>query len=242
MADIDNVPQEDMPLAVESKSFYLAPKPPNKKKKALLIIGITAAVVLIAVLGIVFWWQSNRELDVPLDTTVEVIEVPTEVATEEETTTHIHTITVLEGTAPTCTEAGLTDKQYCNDCGEVLVEQKVIPAMGHVEIIDAAVEATCTEDGMTQGKHCSVCGLVLIEQESISAFGHTEVIDNAVVATCTTEGKTQGKHCVFCFEILILQEVIPAYGHDYGEWVIDEEAYYDIDGSRHRICSICGHL
>ena len=44
---------------------------------------------------------------------------------------HVHTEVTIEGKAPTCTEAGLTDGVKCADCGEILVAQEEIPALGH---------------------------------------------------------------------------------------------------------------
>ena len=42
----------------------------------------------------------------------------------------------------TCTTAGKTEGKHCTVCNKVLVEQKVIPAKGHTEVIDKAIEAT----------------------------------------------------------------------------------------------------
>jgi len=71
-------------------------------------------------------------------------------------------------TAATCTQAGIrVFKCECNDSYE-----EVIPALGHKEVEDPAVEATCTADGKTEGSHCSVCGEILIEQSIVPAFAH----------------------------------------------------------------------
>lgn len=100
----------------------------------------------------------------------------------------------------------------CYKCGED--EKEVLPALGHEEVIDEAVEPTCTEDGKTEGKHCARCRKVMVEQKCVPALGHEEVIDaEAVEATCLTAGKTAKKHCSRCGEILSKQEVLPALGH-----------------------------
>ncbi len=44
---------------------------------------------------------------------------------------HVHTEVIIEGKAPTCTEAGLTEGVKCAECGEILVAQEEIPALGH---------------------------------------------------------------------------------------------------------------
>ena len=113
-------------------------------------------------------------------------------------------------TPATCTTAG--EKTFtCTACSATKTEP--VPATGHTEVTDAAVEATCTEPGKTEGKHCSVCNAVLVAQKVIPAKGHTEVIDAAVEATCTEPGKTEGKHCSVCNTVLVEQTAIPASGH-----------------------------
>ena len=58
-----------------------------------------------------------------------------------------HVEEVVAGTAATCTEAGLTEGKKCSRCGEILVEQAVIPATGHAYAIVmewSADNSTCT--------------------------------------------------------------------------------------------------
>ena len=127
-------------------------------------------------------------------------------------TGHQHTV-AIEEKAATCTEPGHKAGTKCLDCNAILSGMEEIPAKGHTEVIDPAVEPTCTEPGKTEGKHCSVCNEILVAQEEIPAKGHTEVIDPAVEPTCTKTGLTEGKHCSVCNEVIVKQEVIPAKGH-----------------------------
>ena len=91
----------------------------------------------------------------------------------EEPQPHKHTEEVLAGKAATCTEAGLTEGKKCSECGEILVAQTEIPALGHKEEVVAGKDATCTEKGLTEGKKCSVCGEILVAQTEIPAKGHS---------------------------------------------------------------------
>jgi len=83
-----------------------------------------------------------------------------------------HTEEVIAAKAATCTETGLTEGKKCSVCGEILVAQEEIDALGHTEEVIAAKAATCTETGLTEGKKCSVCGEILVMQEEVAALGH----------------------------------------------------------------------
>ena len=54
---------------------------------------------------------------------------------EDFTDKNIHVKVTVPGKAPTCTEDGLTDKICCTDCGKIYEDHKVIPVLGHTEVI-----------------------------------------------------------------------------------------------------------
>ena len=125
----------------------------------------------------------------------------------------VHEPVTDEAVPATCTATGLTEGSHCETCGDVIVPQEEIPALGHTEVVDDAVPATCTATGLTEGSHCETCGETLVPQEEVPALGHTEVVDDAVPATCTETGLTEGSHCETCGETLVAQEEVPALGH-----------------------------
>ena len=61
--------------------------------------------------------------------------------------------TVKPAVEPTCTETGLTEGKICADCGELLTEQELIPALDHDYIIIQVISPTCT----TYGREESMC-------------------------------------------------------------------------------------
>ncbi len=151
---------------------------------------------------------------------------------------HVHTEVTDAAVAADCTNTGLTEGKHCSTCGEVLVAQTVVVALGHTEVIDAAVAADCTSTGLTEGKHCETCGEILVAQTVIDALGHVYdgdadescnkcdfvrditcshankvAISEAKDATCTEPGNTAGEKCADCGEVFVEQEIFEALGH-----------------------------
>ena len=106
----------------------------------------------------------------------------------------------------------------------------------HTAVADTAVPATCTKSGLTEGSHCSVCNKVLVAQETVAAKGHTEVVDAGFAPTCTEFGITNGKHCSVCNIVVVAQDTIPALGHEFVNYVYNNDATTEADGTETAVC------
>ena len=151
-----------------------------------------------------------------------------------------HSLTkVINKKDATCTEDGYTGDTVCAICGKVNIAGNTIPAKGHTEVIDAAVEPTCTEAGKTEGKHCSVCNEILVAQTEIPATGHTEKTVAGKPATCTETGLTDGISCSVCGTVIKAQEEIPAKGHSWDEGEITTAPTCENAGVKTYTCTVC---
>lgn len=144
----------------------------------------------------------------------------------------------------TCTETGLTAREYCHKCGYVKAEAEVIPALGHTKVAIPAVEATCLQDGATAGVKCTACNQTLVKPTTIPKKAHQAVTTPDIAATCTTAGSTGGTHCSICSTTIEAPEVILPFGHDRGlEHIIITEGYAptcsETGLSDNLYCTIC---
>lgn len=92
-----------------------------------------------------------------------------------------HEIVVDEAVAATCETDGLTEGSHCGKCGETIVAQQKINALGHDYKWTDVQTVSCTTDGIREG----VCShdATHTKREIIPA-AHTPVTDQAVAATC----------------------------------------------------------
>ena len=94
--------------------------------------------------------------------------------------------------------------------------------------------ATCTNAGF-QRRTCS-CGTN--ETKSIAAIGHKYEIVSETEPTCLLPG-TVKYQCLGCKETYSTS--ISSVGHSFGEYIYNNDATSTVDGTKTRICSVCGH-
>ena len=109
-----------------------------------------------------------------------------------------HRHITLESLAPSCTEAGLTEGVGCRICGDILVSQEILDALGHNWL-----DATCA-----QPQTCETCG-----EHQGEALPHEAMPDGAFAPSCTEAGSTGTASCVNCGQVLAPEQSIPATGH-----------------------------
>ncbi len=147
-----------------------------------------------------------------------------------ETCAHENTV-VDEAVEPTCTETGLTEGSHCTDCGEVLVAQEEVAALGH-DYEDVVTDATCTESGYTVYP-CTGCGDTYTGDET-SAIGHwyglwTTNEDGTHSATCKRTD-CDYEATIDCAQAIVDGETV---GMEYTVTISDELLSY---------CPVCGVL
>ena len=154
-----------------------------------------------------------------------------------------HSEEIIDEKKATCLEPGYTQSIICVVCGEVLVESKELPALGHHMIATSErIEPTCTSTGMTESKHCTRCNFS-VEASVIPMIEHTEEIISAVSATCTEAGFTDGKYCAICGKTLVEQKELPALGHNMIVDVESKEPTCTVSGTTEGShCSRCGFI
>lgn len=137
---------------------------------------------------------------------------------------------------PTCTNTGI--KEYkCTGCDFIKLED--IEALGHIEIIDKAIQVGCENEGLTEGSHCERCNQVLTKQEAIECIGHDYTEFNLVTpATCEGEG-LEKKVCNNCSNEVF--NTLPATGHSYSEFVTSKEPTCEGEGLEKKVCDSCGN-
>ena len=106
-----------------------------------------------------------------------------------------HDVVIVPGKESTCTEEGLTEKQYCSKCNKVLKEQSVIECLGH-EFEVTTIVSTCTEFGYDLHK-CKRCQLEERHNE-VPVLEHTFSEWETVKEPTVQESGVQVRSCTRC--------------------------------------------
>ena len=161
-------------------------------------------------------------------------EHPAQKPTEPATQAHTHNYTATVTKQPTCTAEGV--KTFRCSCGDSYTE--AISAAGHV--FGAYVynnDATEAADG-TETAACTICGAKDTRTAAGTKIAHvhnyTAVVTKA--ATCAEEGvKTYTCSCGSSYT-----ESVPVIAHSFGDYIYNDDATTEKDGTRTATCSVCG--
>ena len=161
-------------------------------------------------------------------------EHPAQKPTEPATQAHAHSYTATVTKQPTCTAEGV--KTFRCSCGDSYTE--AISAAGHV--FGAYVynnDATEAADG-TETAACAICGAKDTRTAAGTKIAHvhnyTAVVTKA--STCAEEGvKTYTCSCGSSYT-----EAVPVIAHSFGDYIYNDDATTEKDGTRTATCSVCG--
>ncbi len=137
----------------------------------------------------------------------------------------------------TCKKDG-TETAECDNCGvtrtRTVTGSKLSHKMGDWKETTAA---TCTAAG-EETRTCSQCGYK--ETREIPALGHVVESVEEIPATCTQPGqRSYNSTCSRCGHT-VKPEEIPALGHSFTNYVYNEDATCEKDGTETAKCDRCG--
>ncbi len=161
-------------------------------------------------------------------------EHPAQKPTEPATQAHAHSYTATVTKQPTCTAEGV--KTFRCSCGDSYTE--TISAAGH--IFGAYVynnDATEAADG-TETAACTICGAKDTRTAAGTKIAHVHNYTAAVTkaATCAEEGvKTYTCSCGSSYT-----EAVPVIAHSFGDYIYNDDATTEKDGTKTATCSVCG--
>ncbi len=125
---------------------------------------------------------------------------------------HVHNFSEWTNTVEPSCEAGGISERSCIDCG--FIESQTLEALGHHEVVDAAVRKTCSESGLTSGSHCKRCGLVIKEQQD-TGFAEHKYTEIRITRTPTCQAPGIKRYgCENCSdyytEEIVMEELSPS--------------------------------
>ena len=128
--------------------------------------------------------------------------------------------------APTCTETGLTEGSHCAVCGDIVVKQEIVSAIGH-DWSEIVYTWSADNKSVTATRTCARDGCGEAETETVAAT--SEVTKQP---TCTAKGETTYTSAEFENEAFAAQaktlDDVPALGHEWGDvvyiWSSDDKS------------------
>ena len=164
-----------------------------------------------------------------------------------------HTEEVIPGTAADCVNSGLTDGTKCSVCGETLVAQEEIPALGHTDgevVVENNVAPDCVNAGSYDNVvYCTVCGEELSRETiTVEKIAHTPaaaVEENRVESTCTVAGSYDSVvYCSGCnAELSRETKALELAAHTEGAVIVENivDATCTAEGSYDNVvyCTVC---
>lgn len=136
----------------------------------------------------------------------------------------------------TCDESGLEQK-LCTVCGEV-VEEKVVPALGHNYKVTEEKAPTCEEEGYIL-ETCENCDNEL--RQTIPALSHNWEKKEVINPTCEESGYTLYV-CANDTTHTKKDDETQALGHEEGDWIVIKDATCTETGLEEKYCKTCNKL
>lgn len=97
--------------------------------------------------------------------------------------------------------------------------------------------ATCLNSGVAEYS-CAVCAVS--KEINTAKLAHSSEKIPAAAPTCTENGYTYGFRCSMCKTVLTKPTAVYATGHKFGEYISDNNASCEGDGTKTSTCSNCG--
>lgn len=139
--------------------------------------------------------------------------------------------------AATCTENGYTGDTYCTDCGTKLSDGEVVKS-GHILEKINAKEATHYADGNIEYFECSICGKLFKDADAKTEITVKETViakgEHSYADGYKTDSESHWKECA-------CGNIIEKSVHGFSDWSIVKEATDYENGSKKRICAVCGY-
>ncbi len=119
------------------------------------------------------------------------------------------------------------------DVPEITLPDNGEPEHVH-EFVGEIILPTCTESGYTI--FTCECGNTY-NDNYVEALGHVTIIHNKQAPTCIEKGWDTYETCTKCDYTTYVE--LGLIEHTPGNWIIDKEASYTEDGSKHKECTVC---